>query len=107
MFTSNGGHRHHFVSASALGSNDYSTTDAYCIRMMVPDHYPTGSYGNSAYVLEESTLIKQREYVKVLENVISDLKSKMDSEGSNMNLQQKYYDEVVACLIYYEALFKI
>lgn len=107
MFSANGGHRHHFVSATALNRKGYNSNAAYCIRMMVPDHYLTGSYGNSAYVAQETSLILSDRFVDLINKEINDLQAKQDSEGTNMNLQQKYFYEVVACIDYYQTLFEI
>lgn len=106
-FTANGGQRHYFVPATSLRSNGYDSNTAYCIRMMTKDHYNTGSYGSSAYVAVMTNLLSNQKYQDALQKEVDDLKSKYDCEGIAGSLQQKYYDEVITCLINYEALFGI
>ncbi len=106
-FSANGGQRHHFVPATSLRSNDYDSNTAYCIRMMTEDHKKTGSYGSSKYVAEMTNLLSDQKYEDALQKEVDDLKSKYDCEGIAGNLQQKYFDEVVTCLIKYESLFEI
>lgn len=104
-FTANGGNRHHFIPANSLLRNGFNTNTAYCIRMMVADHKKTGSYGNSSYVATVTSLLQAKKYREALQHEVNDLKSKPDSEGYHGSLQQKYYNEVVTCLVEYEKLF--
>ena len=106
-FSANGGHRHHFVPASALNDNGFNSDTAYCIRMMVADHRKTGSYGSATYVKESSELLSRGQYQAALQKEVDDLQSENDCEGIAGNLQQKYYDEVIICLFQYESLFGI
>ena len=105
--TANGGQRHHFVPATALNNNGFNSNTAYCIRMITADHYNTGSYGSSTYVRNSSNLLASGQYDEALQMEVDDLKSEMDSEGGTQTLQQKYYNEVVICLVQYELLFGI
>lgn len=106
-FGANGGQRHHFVPSTSLSENSFNSNTAYCIRMMTEDHKKTGSYGNSQYVSDTTALLKNQKYKEALQKEVDDLKSKDDCEGIAGSLQQKYYDEVITCLIEYKALFGI
>lgn len=106
-FTANGRHRHHFVAKTALQNNGFNTNTAYCIRMMTEDHRKTGSYGSSIYVAESSNLLSNGQYQDALQKEVNDLQSQYDCDGIAGNLQQKYFDEVIICLLQYEALFGI
>lgn len=106
-FSANGGQRHHFVPATSLNNNGYDSNTAYCIRMMTEDHKKTGSYGSSTYVAAMTNLLSNKKYQDALQKEVDDLQSEYDCEGIAGSLQQKYYDEVVTCLIKYEALFGI
>lgn len=106
-FTANGGHRHHFIPAKSLTDNSFNSNTAYCIRMMTQDHYLTGSYGSSTYVSGISYLLKNKQYQAALQVEVDDLQAKYDCEGIAGSLQQKYYDQVITCLYYYEVLFGI
>jgi len=106
-FTANGGQRHHFIPATSLRNNGFDSNTAYCIRMMTADHKKTGSYGSSTYVSAMSNLLSSGKYQDALQKEVDDLQSKYDCEGIAGNLQQKYYDEVIICLVQYEALFGI
>ncbi len=106
-FKANGGERHHFVPKKALSDNGFNSNTAYCIRMMTEDHRKTGSYGSSTYVKKQSDLLSQKKYEKALQNEVADMKSKMECEGIAGSLQQKYYNEILVCLLEYEKLFGI
>lgn len=106
-FTANGGQRHHFIPATSLKKNSFSSNKAYCIRMMTEDHKKTGSYGSSKYVSSITKLLNDKKYEDALQTEVDDLQSKDDCEGIAGNLQQKYYDEVITCLCEYEKLFGI
>lgn len=106
-FTANGGQRHHFIAAAALSRNGYDSGSAYCIRMMTEDHYQTGSYGSSTYINDLSNLIKAGDYEGAIKKEVKDLQSHNDCEGIAGTLQQKYYTEVVLCIVQYEKLFGI
>lgn len=75
--------------------------------MMTEDHKKTGSYGSSTYVAAMTNLLSNKKYQDALQKEVDDLQSEYDCEGIAGSLQQKYYDEVVTCLIKYEALFGI
>ncbi len=106
-FTANGGQRHHFIPATSLRKNNYNSDTAYSIRMMTEDHKKTGSYGNSKYVSEMTSLLSKGRYQDALQKEVDNLQSQYDCEGIAGNLQQKYYNEVVTCLYQYENLFGI
>ncbi len=106
-FSANGGQRHHFVPAKSLNNNGFDSNTAYCIRMMTEDHKKTGSYGSSTYVTVMTNLLSNKKYQDALQKEVNDLQSKYDCEGIAGNLQQKYYGEVITCLIKYEELFEI
>lgn len=104
-FTANGGHRHHFIPAKSLTSNSFSAQTAYCIRMLADDHRRTESNGNSTYVAQTTTLLKNQKYEDALQREVDDFRSKADSEGIYGSLLDKYVDQVSLCLYYYEKLF--
>lgn len=54
-----------------------------------------------------TNLLSNKKYQDALQKEVDDLQSEYDCEGIAGSLQQKYYDEVVTCLIKYEALFGI
>lgn len=106
-FTANGGHRHHFIPSKALQQNGWNTNTAYCIRMMVEDHQKTASYGSSEYVATISYFLESGQYQEAIQKEVNDLKARSDCEGIYRNLQEKYYNEVVTCILQYEALFGV
>ena len=75
--------------------------------MMFADHILTPSYGSPTYVKKLSSLLANGEYEKVLRTEVQGLQNEYDCDGIAGNLQQKYFDEVITCLIQYEKLFGI
>ena len=104
--TASGGQRHHFIPATALTNNGFSSQSAYCIRMTTADHYLTASYGSSAYVNQISNLLAAEEYADAIKRERDEMKNRMDSTGT-WSLYAKYYDGVVACVRYYKDLFGV
>lgn len=102
-----GGQRHHFISSSALGYGGYNTNAAYAIRMITTDHYLTGSYGSSQWVQNEKNLIAQGKYVELINMNIDDFRRKADPDSSWFTLYDKYYYEIVVCVVYYSGLFGV
>lgn len=106
-FTSNGGHKHHFVAKVALVANGYDSDDAYAIRMLAPDHRKTASYGNPEYTTLITQLLANGQYEDALQMEVDNFKSIRDTQDNMGNFQQKYYNEIMGCLYYYSNLFDI
>lgn len=108
--SANGGERHHFVSNNALSTYGFNTGRAYAIRMTKQDHTQTGSYGSSRssiiYRNQEKAYLANADYVELLNMEIEDLQSIPDPD-SPFSLADKYYDEILSCLVYYQNLFGI
>jgi len=106
-FTANGGQRHHFIPSTSLSRNGFNSNAAYCIRMMTADHQRTGSYGNSSHVSDITSLLSNKQYVEALRYEVADMQSHYDSEGTGKTLENKYYNQIVICLMQYEYFFGI
>ncbi len=105
-----GGERHHFVSRSSLSAYGYNTNKAFAIRMTYPDHALTGSWGSSAsakaFRAQEEQYLKDKDYVKLIQMEVNDLKNKKDSY-KKQTLGSKYSPEIAACVIHYQELFGV
>ncbi|MNW50456.1 hypothetical protein D3C74_279090 [compost metagenome] len=106
-----GGERHHFVSDKSLAITGFKAASAPAIRMMYRDHLNTPSWGTGAaakaYRENEQRLLKNKQYEDVIRLEISGLKNAADSEGKVINLEQKYYSEVVSAILLTEKYFGI